>query len=151
MGYRLAAVLAALSVHILAQESMSGVATVSVCELVKNPSQYHARMVQVRAQAYPRMIDTPLTLADSTCYGSILLDVGRQKEGNDEPVYSDLRRYLAELPVVEATFVGRFEMVLVPSGEPLLRLRLLRVKDLTPGKSSLPVRSKRSGNAAPGQ
>ena len=143
MSYRLVAVLAIFGAHVPAQESISGVATVSVCELVKSPAQYHTRTVQVRGQVYPRTIDTPLTLGDSACDRSLRLDIERQKESNDEPAYRDFRHYLSELRVVETTVLGRFEMVLVPSEEPLLRLRLLRVTDVIPGKPLLPVRRKR--------
>ena len=121
------------SARVIAQEIESEPATVSVCELVKTPSPYHGRMVKVRSRVYPAMIDTPVALVDSTCANSIRLDVHSPEEAQNEQGYRDFRRYLSEWRTVEPTVSGRFEMILVPSEEPTLTFRLLRVANEIPG------------------
>jgi hypothetical protein len=143
MRYRLlVALVVGFSALVVAQDTISDAKNVSVCELAKNPRQFHGRTVQVRARVYPAMIDTNVALVDSTCDKSIPLDIGRQPAANNEPTYREFSRYLSEGRIVEATVSGRFVMILVPSQGPHLRLRLLRVTDVTHGPSLLPVRRK---------
>ncbi len=130
------------SVPVVAQEIKSQAATVSVCELVKNPSEYHGQMVQVHSRVYPAMIDTPTVLFDSRCARSIRLDTYPIAEAYKVQAYRDFRRYLNEWRTIEATLFGRFEMTLVPSKEPMLAFRLLRVADVSPGPAFFPERRK---------
>ena len=130
------------SAPVVAQEIKSEAATVSVCELVKNPSEYHGQMVLVHSRVYPAMIDTPTVLFDSRCATSIRLDTYSPAEAYKVQAYRDFRRYLNEWRTVEATLLGRFEMILVPSMEPMLTFRLVRVADVSPGAAFFPQRRK---------
>ena len=95
------------SAPVMAQEVKFEAATVSVCQLVENPSQYHGRVVQVRGRVHPSEVDTPVTLVESTCAKSIRLDVEHRAEAHDEQSVRDFSRYLSEWRTVEATVSGR--------------------------------------------
>jgi hypothetical protein len=99
-------------------------------------------MVQIRSRVYPAMIDNPVALVDSTCAKSIRLDVHPPAAVQNEQGYRDFRRYLSEWRAVEATVSGRIEMILVPSEEPILTFRLLRVANVIPGSHFFPQRRK---------
>jgi hypothetical protein len=98
-------------------------------------------MVQIRSRVYPAMIDNPVALVDSTCAKSIRLDVHPQAAVQNEQGYRDFRRYLSGR-TVEASVSGRIEMILVPSEEPILTFRLLRVANVIPGSHFFPQRRK---------
>jgi hypothetical protein len=129
-----------LYMPLAAQEKRIQAAHVSVCELLRNPREYHGRVVQVRAHVHPPIIDTPLSLGDPTCPTTILLD---EKQARDHQNDHAFFLYLRELRPMEATLSGRFVMVLVPSEEPLLMLRLLRVDDVVPGPALFRFRLRR--------
>jgi hypothetical protein len=116
--------------------------SVGVCELVNAPDRYHGRIVQVHGRVHPAIIDTPIALADSTCAKSIRVDIERIAEADKDRSYRDFTRNLRELRTVEATISGRFEMVLVPSEEPVFIFRLLGVAEVTPGSPLFRLRRK---------
>jgi len=114
----------------------------SPCDLIQNPSRYHGRVVRVRGRLHPAMIDTGISLLDSRCAASIHVELERGTEAMRDQDYGEFSRYFRELRSVEATVTGRFELVLIPSSEPLLRFKLVRVADMIPGPPLLPVRRK---------
>jgi hypothetical protein len=123
------------------EEIEPGVLIVQLCDLVKNPVRYHGRLVQVRSRVVPSIIDTPIALVDSTCAAIIPLDIDSPEKVDQ--AYQGFRRYLEEWRNVEATVFGRFTLTLVPSKQPMLGFRLIRVADVAPGPPHILKRLKR--------
>ena len=122
------------------QVTKSEAPPISVCDLVENPSRYHGRVVRVRGRIHPAIIDTGVALVDSRCVAGVQIELEGGTKTLKDQAYREFRRYLSELRTVEATVSGRFEMILIESSDPLLTFKLLRVDDVVPGASLLPLR-----------
>jgi hypothetical protein len=99
-------------------------------------------VVTVRSRIDPAMIDSDGVLVDPACNKGVRFEVQRRTEAHQDQASRDFSRYLNEGRTVEATVSGRFEMILVVSGEPLLVFRLVNIAGVIPGLPFLPLQRK---------
>ena len=107
----------------------------SLCQMVKTPTDFHGRVVQVHADVIPPGIDTGPFLVDRSCSGRVAIKDWYQPV-NRVPVSGQLYllyifgRHMRNMREFEATVAGKFELLLVPGGKQVFFFTVERVADL---------------------